>query len=355
MSLAVEPLRMPSVLRCDAPGSEDLDPAATPASRRTFVLGAVVAAAVLVVGVRHRATLGAGLVVLGSAQVGWLVAAVVATLGLLVAGTVSQLGTIPVRPSVRQLFGVQVAASFANQLLPGGVGGMAVNVRFLRRLGLTRSSAMGAVGLNSLATGITHALLLVGVLVLAPGVVRSWTAVLPRSGGGGLSWHTGAVVLAFVLLTLAAILTWRSRSTSPSSRRSTRDRPSRASAVRAELGALAGVLRDPLRAVQLWGGSASAGVLHGVILLAVLRSLGDGAPALAVVAVYLAASGMSAVVPAPGAVGPLDLLLVAGLVAVGSSSPTAVAAVLGYRLVTVWLPLAPSALIFASLVRRRLL
>lgn len=106
---------------------------------------------------------------------------------------------------------------------------------------------------------------------------------------------------------------------------------------------------------QLWGGSASAGVLNGVILLAVLRSLGDGTPALAIVAVYLAASALSALIPAPGAVGPLDLVLVAGLVSMGSTSATAVAAVLGYRLVTVWLPLVPSALVFGFLVRRRLL
>lgn len=354
MSAALEPPSTPTAPWPGAPRLADVAPAARPGSRKTAVLGAVVAAVVLTVGVQHRTMLGDGLRVLVGARAGWLVIAVVATLGLLVAGTVSQLGAIPVRPSLRQLFGVQVAASFANHLLPGGVGGMAVNVRFLRRLGLTRSSAIGAVGLNSLATGITHTLLLGGVLVLAPGVLGSWATVLPRPGAGALTLHTGVVAFAGLLLVSVTVLTWRSRSTTRSCR-SASDGPSRVSAVRAELGALARVLRDPLRAVQLWGGSASAGVLHGVILLAVLRALGDGAPALAVVAVYLAASGLAAVIPAPGAIGPLDLLLVAGLVAVGSTSPTAVAAVLGYRLVTVWLPLAPSALVFGILVRRRLL
>ncbi len=326
---------------------------ASSSSRTTFVLGTLVAAAVVVVGVRHRATLGAGMHILRNAQTGWLGVAVLGTIGLLIAGTVSQLGAIPVRPSWRRLFGVQVAASFANQLLPGGVGGMAVNVRFLRRLGLTRSSALGAVGLNSLATGITHALLLGGVLLLVPGVVGSWTTGLPRPGVGVLTSLPAVAVLASVLLVLVAALVWRSRSASHPSR--TSEGPSRASAVRNEVAQLARVLRDPRRAVQLWGGAASAGVLHGVILFAVLRSLGDGTTALTVVAIYLAASALSAVIPAPGAVGPLDLLLVAGLVALGATSPVAVAAVLGYRLVTVWLPLVPSALVFGVLVRRRLL
>ncbi len=353
MSLALEPSRTPP--RKGVSEAAGATTAAGSSSRTTFVLGTLVATAVVVVGVRHRDTLGAGMHILRSAHADWLGVAVLGMILLLVAGTVSQLGAIPVRPSLRRLFGVQVAASFANQLLPGGVGGMAVNVRFLRRLGLTRSSALGAVGLNSLATGITHALLLGGVLLLAPGVVGSWTTGLPRPSVGALTSGPAVVVLATVLLVLVAALVWRSRAAAHPLRRATPDGPSRASAIRSEVAQLTRVLRDPWRAVQLWGGAASAGMLHGAILFAVLRSLGDGTTALTVVAIYLAASALSAVIPAPGAVGPLDLLLVAGLVAVGATSATAVAAVLGYRLVTVWLPLVPSALVFGVLVRRRLL
>lgn len=64
---------------------------------------------------------------------------------------------------------------------------------------------------------------------------------------------------------------------------------------------------------------------------------------------------MAALVPSPGGFGALDVTLVAGLVAVGAPTTTAVAAVLGFRLITVWVPMVPGALVFAVLLRRRVL
>jgi hypothetical protein len=51
----------------------------------------------------------------------------------------------------------------------------------------------------------------------------------------------------------------------------------------------------------------------------------------------------------------LDVALVAGLAAAGASSPLAVGAVLGYRMITVWVPLVPAACMFAVLLRRRII
>ena len=324
-------------------------------AKRTIALGTLVAIAVLVVAVRHRAVVSDGAQILRGADTGWLLAAILGSAGLWLAGTVSQLGVIPVRPSLRRVFVVQIAASFANHLLPGGLGGMAVNVRFLRRLGLSRPSALSAVGLNSLATGITHAVLLGAVLLAAPGLVAASATGLRRSAGSGLptgsltAGSTLVVLAALVLLATTGLLVWRRRrrSTAPPARSPSRQ------LLRTELAQLATVLRDPRRAAQLWLGATSAGILHGLILLAVLRSLGGTTPALSVVAIYLATSALSSLIPAPGAVGPLDLMLVAGLLSLGTSSPAAVATVLGYRLVTVWLPLLPSALVFGHLLRRR--
>jgi uncharacterized membrane protein YbhN (UPF0104 family) len=51
----------------------------------------------------------------------------------------------------------------------------------------------------------------------------------------------------------------------------------------------------------------------------------------------------------------LDVALVAGLAAAGASSALAVGAVLGYRMITVWVPLVPAACMFAVLLRRRII
>ena len=76
----------------------------------------------------------------------WLVAALVASLFLLVVGTITQLGSMPVNPPALRVFAVQIAASFANHLLPAGAGGIAVNLRFLRRHGLSKAMAVGSIG-----------------------------------------------------------------------------------------------------------------------------------------------------------------------------------------------------------------
>ena len=70
---------------------------------------------------------------------------------------------------------------------------------------------------------------------------------------------------------------------------------------------------------------------------------------------YLVASSVSALVPSPGGFGALDVALVAGLVAVGTPSATALATVLAYRLLTVWVPLVPGACVLAVLLRRRVI
>jgi uncharacterized membrane protein YbhN (UPF0104 family) len=98
-------------------------------------LGVAVAAAVAVWIILHSATLDAGGDSLAAADLEWLFLALGLTTGLWVAGTASQLGSVSSRPPLAQLFAVQVATSSVNHVVPGSVGGMAVNMRFLQRAG----------------------------------------------------------------------------------------------------------------------------------------------------------------------------------------------------------------------------
>jgi uncharacterized membrane protein YbhN (UPF0104 family) len=51
----------------------------------------------------------------------------------------------------------------------------------------------------------------------------------------------------------------------------------------------------------------------------------------------------------------LDVALVAALVAVGEPATVALAGVLAYRLVTVWIPLLPGACALTVLIRRKVI
>jgi undecaprenyl-diphosphatase len=72
-------------------------------------------------------------------------------------------------------------------------------------------------------------------------------------------------------------------------------------------------------------------------------------------AVYLGASIIAAAAPTPGGLGAMEAALVAGFTGVGVEPGVAVAAVLGYRLLTYWLPILPGWISFHLLERRNLI
>jgi uncharacterized membrane protein YbhN (UPF0104 family) len=231
-----------------------------------------------------------------------------------------------------------------------------VNARFLTRHGIPPAAAAGAIGINLAAGAITHTALLAAALLLAPSALTGTVT----QGGSLLDGVTAnlrggwpAVALAVAALPAAALLAAAvARRAAPA----VRDRLARATGqVRVQLAVQGLVLRTPARAVQLWAGSVAVPVLHCLTLYAVLRSLGGTAPVLDVSVAYLVASSLAALLPSPGGFGALDVALVAALVAVGVPAAVALAAVLAYRLLTVWLPLLPGACVLAILLHREVI
>jgi uncharacterized membrane protein YbhN (UPF0104 family) len=320
----------------------------------TWLLGAGVAVVVVVLGIAHRGTVDAGGDSLAGADAEWLVPAVVATGVMWVAGAVSLLGSVPVRPPLGRLFAVQFAASFANHLLPGGSGAIAVNVRFLQRHGISRGAAVGAVGLNSLATGITHLALLAGALAITPSTLSRVRGRVPRPAGPLPHAGTGAALLIGALGAMAVLLVTVRPARRWLARRVTRIRSAMTNLAR-EMKELKAVLTHPGQGAALWLGSLVLPFLHALILFSVVRSLRVSIPIGTIILIYLGVSALAALIPSPGAIGGLDVALVAGLAAAGATSAVAVGAVLGYRMITVWVPLLPAACTFAVLVRRRII
>jgi uncharacterized membrane protein YbhN (UPF0104 family) len=324
---------------------------------RVFAAAAV-ALGVAALAFANRSSISSGGASLAGADLEWLAFALALTTAVWVAGTAAQLGAVPIRPPLSQLFAVQVAASVVNQVVPGSVGGMAVNVRYLQRSGMSRPAAVAAVGLNSVATMVTHLALIAAVWALAPVVLPggrlegavtlpTHTGWLPQTAAGMAVGATGLGVAAVVAAAAAGPARLRAMVAA-----SQRRLVAATTHARRELRSSAAVLRRPGRA---GAGSAASPALHAFILVAAYNSLSGGLAPLTVTLVYLVASSVAALLPSPGGFGSLDVTLVAGLVAVGAPTTTAVATVLGYRLLTVWVPLVPGALVFAFLLRRRIL
>jgi uncharacterized protein (TIRG00374 family) len=271
--------------------------------------------------------------VLAGLRPGWLLIAIVAAGSTWVWSAVSQQGAVASHLPRRQNVAVQVAGTFASQFTPAGLGGSAVNVRFLRRRGVP--SAVAAVGLTQVAGVVVHLSLLALVLVGDPSLLRR----VDLAGPHAPAWlpYAGFAVLVVVVLAVSAAHEW----------------------VGDRLSLLLGQLRDAVahlvnrrRSAQLVLGSLGLTVAHVAVLFAILNALSTQPRLLDVAAAYLLATSAAALLPTPGGLGGLDACLGVLLYGAGVDTEIAVAAVLAYRLLTSWLPLLPSAVTLNVLVRR---
>ncbi len=259
----------------------------------------------------------------------WLAAGLALAAASYLAAAAAQLGAVDSALAPGRTTLVQVASSFANRLTPAGLGGIGLNIRYLERAGLDRSAAVAAAAVNTAAGALVHVL---GLLVAV--------ALIGRAGVGAAHLPKAWPVLVALAAALAAggLLLWsplgRQRLVAP--------------AVRAGQ-ELAGVLRRPGKAAQLFGGSAGVTLAYALTLACCLQAFDAHVPLASTIAVYLAAAAVASASPTPGGLGAMEAALVAGLTAVGAPTGPAVAGVLAFRLLTYWLPVLPGWLAYRAL------
>ncbi|WP_416223407.1 lysylphosphatidylglycerol synthase domain-containing protein [Streptomyces hygroscopicus] len=264
---------------------------------------------------------------LASADPGWLLLGATATLLTWSCSALAQQGAVAATLPGGRLVAAQFAASAANHVLPAGLGAGAVNLRFLTRCGLPVTRSATALAVKATAGGVTRGALIAVLALAGPGLLR-----LPR----GSTVALGAAVLAAAALVVLL--------PGPPRR-----------AARAVLADVRAVHRLPHRAAALWGGSLAFALLHSLVVIAVTRSLGLPVPLGRVALAYLAASSAAVLLPTPGGLGSLDAALALALTLAGAPGSAAASVVLGYRLLTVWLPLVPGLVVLGVLVRRKAL
>lgn len=276
---------------------------------------------------------------LASADPWWLLLALLFTcLGWLTAACVRQ-GALPEKLPTGLLIASQFAAGAANHALPASLGAHAVTLRFLQNRGIPLPRATASLALYSVVRPIAKTLVLLVFLAAFPDVLltgalvpEGWTLLL-IAGGAALGLGLSALRVATV-------------------------RPLR----RPLLDALRCALTDvrllhtrPARVLALWGGAAAAPVLQASVIYAVGAALGSPLTWVQVTFAFLAASTAVGAVPAPGGIGPVDAAVVLTMNALGAPMDIATTAVIGYRVLTIWLPLLPGALVLSALVQRKVL
>lgn len=256
---------------------------------------------------------------LGDGHWSWLVAALVASGFTYVGAALTLKSASPKRVPLGRTVVVAVATSFANQFAPFGLGGDAVNVRYLEKTGQDRETAVGVVAATLGASVVLHVFSLVVAVVwlgLSATLIRS---ALPSAG-------TVAIVVS--LAVLAVVVVWVVA----------RRRPDLVERARDAAASVGKVLKQPGRAVQLVAGQVTLIVAYVAALGFSLYAFGAHPAALLVAAVYLGGTAIGATAPTPSGLGVLEAALVGGLVVGGVATGPAIAGVLTFRLATLWLP-----------------
>ncbi|MFF8731432.1 YbhN family protein [Streptomyces sp. NPDC015171] len=268
----------------------------------------------------------------------WLLAGAGLTCLSWVAASCVRQGALSDRLPPGLLLASQFAAGAANHALPGGLGAHAVTLRFLRAQGVPLDRATASIGLYSLARSAAKTVVLLVFLAASPAwrrlgdLIPDGRLLVPLAAVAG-----GALAVAGVLLTVVRPL-----------------RRPVTGLLRAAVADARLVHTRPARVLALWGGAVAMPLVQAGTLACVGASLGLGLPWEQVVLACLAAGTAVGAVPAPGGLA-VDAALVWTLVTFGAAPAAATATVIGYRVLTDWVPLVPGALVLSALIRGKAL
>ena len=215
---------------------------------------------------------------------------------------------------------VQVASSFVTLVTPAAVGGVALNIRYLRKTGVTPADAAASVGVSQVIAFGLHTVLLL-IFAALTGTSHS-TSVRPPGWA-----YIGLAVLVGVILAVLAV---------PAGRRLLVSRL--APALGEVIPRLLDIAQRPAKLAEGIGGAMLVTAAYIGCLAVSVQAFGGSLPIVAVAVVYLTGSAIGSVVPTPGGIGAVEAALTAGLTAAGLTGATAISSVLLFRTVTFWLP-----------------
>jgi len=269
-----------------------------------------------------------------SASPGWAATAVALSVFTYVAATASLLGAIPIRVRFFPALLAQLASSFANRVTPAKVGGVATNIRYFQRHGVSTAISVTAVGLNAVAGLIMHITLTLAFLLIASSDDDVSLSILsPATIGVAL------VVLASVIAVSVAL---------PFTRRLLVAHV--IPQLRAGWTSILTIGQSPARLILLFGGSATITLAYLGAMFASLEAFGSTSSLPIIAVLFLTASAVANAAPTPGGLGAVEAALIAAFSTI-ESPEIVIPAVFLYRIVTFWLPILPGWLALTYLRR----
>jgi uncharacterized membrane protein YbhN (UPF0104 family) len=286
-------------------------------ARTLVTLVASIAAVYLLAGELAQASLGR---LVRSADWRWGLVAFALSAVTYIGAALSVSGFVAERLGFVRTVMVQLASSFVTLVTPAAVGGVALNVRFLQRRNIPSPVAVASIAVSQVAALCLHVLLL-----------AVFGAIAGTGDGSSIKPPTWAYfVIAGVVLLAGAVLAL------PAGRHLVRARLS--PTFGQVVPRLVEVAQHPRKLAEGFGGALLLSLSYIACLSACVAAFGGSVPIAKIGVVYLTGSALGSIIPTPGGLGAVEAALTAGLTAAGVPGAVAVSSVLGFRLLTFWLP-----------------
>lgn len=280
-----------------------------------------------------RNQLIAGINTIKTADMSWILLAMISLAGtyFVVAFIYKILAKKPLNYFTTVL--VQVACSFANRLLPSGIGGFGLNVDYLIKNKHKPAESASVVTMNSLIAFTSHFLLIMLALIMSESTFSSIFK------GKSMPWW---VIIAVALIAFAIIIILDKRK---------KLKRKIEKLIKDTLKNLADYRKKPINLVVGLFVTAMVTLLYVLAFYACAYSVGLQLTIVQAFLIYTFGALVGAATMTPGGLGGVEAGMVAGLVAVKADYSLAFSAVIIYRLLTFWLPIIPGYLAFWILRR----
>ena len=259
---------------------------------------------------------------LAEANIGWSLVALACSAATYVGATLAISGFVLERLNPLRTLLVQIAASFVILVTPAAVGGVALNVRYLRKAKLSAADAAASVSVTQVMSFAVF-----GVLVLVSAAIAGSSKAAKALTPPHWAYIALGVLVGLTLIVLAL----------PAGRRLLF---SRVGPVASQvIPRLVDVAQRPAKLIQGVGGTVLITLAYILCLAASVRAVGDAnVPLASIAVVYLAGNAAGSFIPTPGGIGAVETALSIALAGAGMQPAQAITAVLLFRTVTFWLP-----------------
>jgi uncharacterized membrane protein YbhN (UPF0104 family) len=259
-----------------------------------------------------------------SANIWWLIVAMIISLATNFATAVALMGTVPIPLPLWRTAELQLSMSFSNLAVPA-VGGMAAQIRFLQKQGVDLASAVASGGLLiNVGNIVAQVMLLVVAVALSPA-----------------TFHTGPIptekIVTLVLIAIVVIVVGVGLVLGIPKLRKMVVPPTKNAAA-----TIWAAVRSPRRVAELLVGNMVNAIMYAAVYAACIAAFGGSINFWTLLSLNIIISTLASLVPIPGGNTAVSSVGMSGaLAAVGVPTDIAVAAVLADQLVSSFLPAIP--------------